>query len=82
MTNVTFRQMKYAAKRKRRCSVCGLLRLQQKSFVCTVNPFNKNDDGSIKNPTEVRDQAKAQAMLWQNEKVNLNHVCNQCKESK
>jgi hypothetical protein len=82
MTYVNFRQMKYAAKRKRVCTVCGLPKIQQKTFICTVNPFNKNEDGSVKNPTEVRDQAKAQAIQWQSEKPDPKHVCNQCKEKK
>lgn len=77
MTNVTFRQIKYTAKRKVRCPVCGLPKTQQKTFICTVNPFNTNEDGSVKNPTEVRDQAKAQATTWQEDKTG-EYTCNKC----
>lgn len=44
------------------CPKCGKLK-RKRTFraECTVNPFNVNDDGSVKTPGQVRLQSSAEA---------------------
>lgn len=41
--------------------------LRQKIFEKTVNPFNKNADGSVKSREEVRADVRAEAKAWEQE---------------
>lgn len=60
------------------CPKCGKAK-RKRTFraECTVNPFNKNDDGSIKTPSEVRKQSfeKADKERQQFEREPLCTTC-------
>jgi len=43
---------------------CGRRAARRKTFECTINPFNRNKDGTIKSREEVRAQAQAEANKW------------------
>lgn len=40
----------------------------------TVNPFNRNPDGSVKNPYEVSEDLRRAAESWRNEPI----TCEDC----
>ena len=45
--------------------VNGKRRKRQKTFEQTVNPFNRNADGSVKSHDQVREDVRAEALAWQ-----------------
>jgi len=45
----------------------GKRKKQQKTFMQTVSPFNKNSDGSIKTKKEVEQSVIQQVIEWQEE---------------
>ena len=47
------------------CPVCGKRVARSRTFEKTVNPFNRNADGSIKTSAEVYDAVKAEGEAWQ-----------------
>ena len=59
---VDFEVMKVTRKVVFTCSTCGRSK-RTKTFVgdCTVNPFNKKTDGTIRSRDEVREQSRAKA---------------------
>lgn len=77
MAWVKFKVMKATARRTVKCK-CGKTATRSKTFECTINPFNRNEDGSVKNAAEVQRQAQEQADKWQPPA----YVCTQCSEPK
>lgn len=47
------------------CPGCGKRVRRSKTFEMTVNPFNRNSDGSVRTPSEVRAAVEARADDWQ-----------------
>ena len=47
----------------------------------TVNPFNRNKDGSIKTPDEVREAVKKELHEKMNEFKKQEHLCRKCSDS-
>jgi hypothetical protein len=72
---VKFKVMKATARRIVKCK-CRKTATRSKTFEFTVNPFNKNEDGSVKNADEVQRQAQEQADKWQPPA----YVCTKCGE--
>ena len=75
MSWVKFPVIKVKATRAVRCQGCKKPMTRTKTFECTINPFNKNSDGSIKSASEVREQAQALADKWNPEPIR----CGACK---
>lgn len=46
------------------CPVCGKTSRRQREFVYTINPFNKNPDGTIKSYEQVREDVNREADAW------------------
>lgn len=59
MATYTFQEVKVKATR---FSETG--KRQQKTFTATVNPWNKNADGSAKSEQQVRDDLRTEAAAW------------------
>lgn len=59
----SFNEIKLTGKRK--VIVNGKKKIQQKTFSQTVNPFNKNLDGSIKSAKEIIAELKEEIAEWQ-----------------
>lgn len=66
--NITFEEVK--AYGKRRVTVDGKKKYQQKTFVETINPFNKNPDGTVKSRAEVQESVDRKCDEWQSETIN------------
>lgn len=73
MTRYVFEQVSAPAERKVRCPSCNRKRTIRRTFIQTVNPFNKNDDGTIKTWAEVREAVKAEAAAWEPVSRELYH---------
>ena len=63
-TRVTFDEVKAVGTRYE--VIDGKKRRRQKTFYQTVNPFNKNADGSVKTRAEVYAAVRAEARAWEN----------------
>lgn len=59
-----FPAVKHTEKRSGTCVRCGKKCARSKTFMRTVNPFNKNPDGSIKTPAEVQTDNREEAKGW------------------
>lgn len=61
-TAYTFQSYPAVAKATFDCPSCGKAK-RQRSFraECTVNPFNKDENGNIRGPAEVRKQSRQRA---------------------
>lgn len=46
------------------CTVCGRATQRSRTFTMTVNPFNKNPDGTVRSRMEVRQAVEAEADAW------------------
>lgn len=57
---------KITATRRRsgKCPECGRRTARSHTETMTVNPFNKNPDGSVRTPAEVRLAVEAKADAW------------------
>jgi len=67
MTTYTFQTYPATATAKFDCPSCGKKnRTRTFRAECTVNPFNKNEDGTIKTPSEVRMQSSQRAVAERN----------------
>lgn len=63
MTTHTFQAYPAVAKATFTCGSCGKAKRTRSFRVeCTVNPFNKNEDGTMKTPFEVRRQSSEKAV--------------------
>ena len=60
----TFRSVKMTRTASGPCPVCGKRVRRSRTFESTINPFNRNDDGTVKTAPEVREQVQAKADEW------------------
>jgi hypothetical protein len=51
------------------CSICKKRATRSKYFYQTINPFNKNEDGSIKNGGDIMKEENIKADKWKEEPV-------------
>ena len=68
-TVTTYDRVTYTAVVPTRCG-CGRRGRVQKTFGQTVNPFNKNPDGSVKTKAQVLRSVTAQAEEWAGNQVS------------
>jgi len=69
-----FGKVEYQALKVGKCK-CGVKRKRQKMFYQTENPFNRNDDGSIKTRKQIRSELLKSALKWEKEPI----TCEKCK---
>jgi len=73
---IDFQAVKVVGTRNMQCEGgCGRKTTRQRTFECTINPFNRNADGSVKSASEVRAQAQAKADAWRPHP----YTCKSCK---
>jgi len=75
MTTEIYEVVKFTAKRKLACRVCGKRFSRAHTFENTINPFNKNAAGVMKGYAEVWRDVKALAEAWQPD-----DLCTKCAE--
>ena len=64
MTRYTFPSIKRRAEKVGACPVCGKRSQKAKTFENTVNPWNRNTDGSPRSFDEVTEHVKQLATDW------------------
>ena len=67
---LTFNEVKLQAKKSGKCVICGKRRNRAKTFWQTLNPFNKNADGTVKTRFDINTELQTQANIWQREPIN------------
>jgi len=63
----TFEEVPMLAVRKGKCSVCGKYGRRQNTFTMTVNPWNKNPDGTVRSRSQIYVALGEQARAWEAE---------------
>lgn len=64
MPTYTFQPVTTQRLARGKCPVCGKPVTRTKTFQCTINPFNLNERGVPRDPSEVRAQVNAKAAAW------------------
>lgn len=64
METVRFQEVQTYRKISGKCPVCSKRVMRTRTFTHTINPFNKNKDGSIKDGKQVRIDIEAEADKW------------------
>jgi hypothetical protein len=62
---ITFEEVSQLAVRKGVCRFCGKRGRRQRTFTMTVNPWNKNPDGSVRTRQEVVAANRILADEWE-----------------
>ncbi len=61
----TFDKIKHVEKRNGKCPVCGKRVQRSQTFEETVNPYNRNEDGTVKTAHEVRQSVRRKWQAWE-----------------
>lgn len=72
-TTYRFDEVKMYGYKTGKCG-CGKQRHRQRKFWATINPFNKNDDGTMKTTADIRKDLKKQIDEWKKEPITC-EVC-------
>ncbi|MGW5529457.1 hypothetical protein [Streptomyces xanthochromogenes] len=67
MPTYRFTEYPLTARKSVPCTVCRKKVRRQRTFSQTLNPFNKNDDGSVKTVPDIYRALRVQAEVWQAE---------------
>lgn len=74
---ISFAVIKVRAHKKGKCGLCGKPIVKTKTFENTVNPWNQNDDGSIRTEDEIIVHLRKHALAWQQSE----EFCKQCQQA-
>lgn len=61
---IKFEVVKYRKTTAITCSYCGKKNKRTKTFYQTINPFNKNSDGTVKTKKDIQDDLVLSASNW------------------
>ncbi|USN15428.1 hypothetical protein KIKIMORA_02820 [Brevundimonas phage vB_BpoS-Kikimora] len=81
VTTYTFRAYKGSASYTCTCRECGKVVKRTVSTEMTVNPFNKNEDGTVRTPAEVQHRAYAEAKEQAQKLEGTDTTCRECVET-
>jgi hypothetical protein len=73
VTVYRYDEISVPAVRNLKCAKCTKRFRRQHTFTATVNPFNKNPDGTVRTPREIRAVLSKQASEW-----SPRNVCTGC----
>ncbi len=77
MPTIRFQEVRYPVKRRVQCAGgCGKKLTRQTTLTQTINPFNKNADGTVKTYADIWQELKAEAGRWQPSAVSA--TCPAC----
>lgn len=80
-TTINFRVCKESVGYTCPCGTCGKVLKRKAVAECTVNPWNKNEDGSPKSETEVYAQAYEKAKAEAAKLQDVPSICVQCADA-
>lgn len=69
--NYAYPVVQRIAKRSFKCRVCGKPGRRSTTFYQTLNPFNKNADGTVKTRAEIESELLAKDEAWSPDLVHL-----------
>lgn len=64
MAHVSFQEVSITTEKQGKCSCCNKSCKVKKRFYQTLNPFNRNADGAVKNKQEIVSEISAERDLW------------------
>ena len=64
MSRYVWESVVLVVRRSGKCPNCGKRRQRSKRFEQTVNPWNKNPDGTVRTRAEVVEAVRAEAAAW------------------
>lgn len=71
---IKFEEVKLTAEKSVKCTEgCGRTLKRRKKFWQTINPFNTNKDGSMKDRQEIYAKLREKANIWKQEKETCSH---------
>lgn len=76
MPTYQFQPVRTSRRKSGSCPVCGKRVTRSRAFEHTVNPFNRNDDGTVRTYDEVRAAVNAEADMWEPDFTHQNCVPN------
>jgi len=59
-----FEVIRHKAVKSLPCAVCGKRLRRQRTFEQTINPYNRNADGTVKTRAEIRQELITEARVW------------------
>jgi len=62
--NINFQEIATTATKSGVCPICGKRVVRRQRFWQTDNPWNRNDDGTVKTRDEIYADVKAEADAW------------------
>lgn len=65
MTTYTYPELKTYAEKRGVCPVCGKRVTRRRKFAMTLNPYNRNSDGSVRTVTEIHFLLDRIAEAWE-----------------
>lgn len=71
---INFQEVALHSSKSGKCG-CGKRRSRSQKFWQTLSPWNKNDDGSIKDASQIRNELAEQIRAWKAEPI----TCEKCK---
>lgn len=69
MTIYRYEEISWRSEKSGECAVCGKHVKRQKKFTNTVNPWNRNPDGTTRTRVEVMANVQSLAARWQEQPV-------------
>lgn len=71
---IYFEEVRAYRRKSGKCTVCGKPCTLQRNFYHTINPFNKDENGKIKDRSQVAKEVQGEATEW----ANLPIIHNKC----
>ena len=66
---IRFQEVSLYGEKSGKCVVCGKRTKRSKKVTHTVNPFNKNEDGTIRTYDEVMERVSEEVKKWKQEPI-------------
>lgn len=80
MNTINFEQHWGYAEAAVACRECGRISKRKVRDYCTVNPYNRNEDGTIKSGAQVRADAQSHAEREAKRQEEKGRVCRPCQK--
>jgi hypothetical protein len=80
VNSITYRFPPVRAQRtvRGKCPACGKAVTRSRTFKQTVNPFNRNEDGSVRTYEQVNAEVNAEARAWE---PDFRHNTTECSDA-
>ena len=76
-----FEEVKLSAMRSGKCLACGKRRSRSFSYMNTINPFNKNEDGAVRSYHEVNERVSKKLKDFMDKFDKRGFKCASCEDS-